>query len=128
MRLLLDTHAMLWFTSDDPRLGSRSRSLIADPTHDLLVGVGTCWELAIKISMGKLTLPIAINRFLEATLSNYAIRILAIEPRHLARITTLAFHHRDPFDRLLVAQALEDELQVVSIDSALDAYGIKRIW
>lgn len=99
-----------------------------EPANELLLSLGTCWEIAIKVRLGKLTLPEPFGNYIESTLASSRVGLLPINTRHLEALTTLPLHHRDPFDRLIVAQALEDELQVVSIDSTLDPYGIKRVW
>lgn len=128
MRLLLDAQALLWFLGDHPRLSPMARTLIGDPGNDLLLSVATCWEIAIKVSLGKLKLSQPYAPFIEAALAAHQIELLPIDLRHVSRLSELPFHHRDPFDRLLAVQALEEKLQVVSIDTALDAYGVQRLW
>ena len=94
----------------------------------MLVEPASCWELAVKCSLGKLRLPGAIDRFIPDQIPANAIRPLAIDFRHVAQVATLPFHHRDPFDRLLAAQALEERCAIVSADPVFRSYGVKRIW
>ncbi len=128
MRLLLDTHAFLWFLLNDPRLSTTARALIADPNNGIEVSPATYWEIAIKISLGKYVLPEPFQEFMEREIAANQFRILPIEPRHVTPLTTLPFHHRDPFDRLLVAQAMVEQIPLVSNDPALDAYPVRRLW
>lgn len=92
------------------------------------LSVASAWEMAIKASLGKLTLTKPLGEFLPALLADAGIALLPIEIADVARVAVLSFHHRDPFDRLLVAQALERDLAIVSADSALDSYGVRRVW
>lgn len=128
MRALLDSHAFLWFLLDDQRLGDGARDCIGDATNAILVSPATLWEIAIKIRLGKYALPEAYEPFIEAQLAANDFSLLPILPRHTALLTTLPFHHRDPFDRLIVAQSLAESLPLISTDATLDAYGIRRIW
>jgi PIN domain nuclease of toxin-antitoxin system len=128
MQLLLDTHALLWWTMDAPELSSKARAAIGKADNECFVSVASCWELAIKASLGKLTLTQPVERFIPEQLSANSFRLLEISFRHVARVETLPFLHRDPFDRLLVAQALSEKMSVVSADKSLTQYGVKRIW
>ncbi len=128
MRLLLDTHAFLWFILDEPQLSPTARSLIGDPDNEINVSPATYWEIAIKIRLDKYKLPAPFQEFMERQIAVNRFNILHIEPRHVAPITTLPFHHKDPFDRLLVAQAMVEQIPLVSNDSDLDAYPIRRLW
>ena len=128
MRLLLDTHAFLWWVADDSRLPKRARAAIADPTNECLVSVASCWEMAIKVSIGKLTLPAPVEQFFPDQLATNGFRLLPIELAHVARVATLPRYHGDPFDRLLVAQSLVENLPVVSAESIFGKYGVKRVW
>jgi len=128
MRLLLDTHAFLWWVANAPELSPKARTAIADPKNECLVSLVSCWEMAIKLSLGKLTLATPIERFIPEQLAANGFRPLEIGFRHVARVASMAFHHRDPFDRLLAAQALEERLTLVSNDTAFRKYGVKRIW
>ncbi len=128
MRLLLDTNAFLGFVLDEPNLGKRAREVIGDAANDVEVSPATLWEIAIKIRLGKYALPEPFEPFVERQLSVNHFALLPIEPKHLAILTTLPFHHRDPFDRLLVAQAMVEDIPLFSNDAALEAYPIERIW
>jgi PIN domain nuclease of toxin-antitoxin system len=128
MRLLLDTHAFLWFVLGDPRLVQTARDRIFDPAKVKLVSPASYWEIAIKISLGKYTLNEPYETFMQRGIFGNSFSILPVEPKHTAALTTLPFHHRDPFDRLLVAQALVEQIPVLSTDAALDPYGITRLW
>jgi PIN domain nuclease of toxin-antitoxin system len=128
MRLLLDTHTFLWWVADDARLSARGRASIADRQNRCLVSVASCWEMAIKVSLGKLGLTVSVDRFIPEQLAANAFELLPLELGHAARVSVLPFHHRDPFDRLLVAQALIEGLAIVSADRIFRRYGVKRLW
>lgn len=128
MRLILDTHAFLWWVADDAALPGAARRAIADPENECLVSAASAWEIAIKVSIGKLALGSDVRRFVPDQLSANAFEPLPISVAHGARVATLPFHHRDPFDRLLAAQALEERAAIVSADAIFRKYGVKRIW
>ena len=128
MNALLDTHAFLWFLSDSPRLSATARTLIENPDTQPFLSVGSLWEMSIKISLGKLSIAQPFDDFISQQLNLNGIALLGITLEHTAVLTALPFHHRDPFDRLLVAQAQTENLPIVSADKAFDAYGIQRIW
>jgi len=128
MRLLLDTHPLLWFALKDPKLSQTAMSLIVDPANEKLVSPASYWEVAIKISTGKYALTQPYEIFMRAAIDLNGFLYLHIEPRHTSALTKLPYHHRDPFDRLLVAQALIESIPILSGDATLDAYGIKRLW
>jgi PIN domain nuclease of toxin-antitoxin system len=128
MKLLLDTHAFLWWVDDAPELSAKARKVIADPANECLLSLASCWEMAIKTSIGKLKLQGTVERFIPEQLAANNFGSLDIAFRHVARVAALPFHHRDPFDRLLAAQSLEDHLPIVSADAIFQAYGARRIW
>lgn len=130
MRLLLDTHALLWYVLDDPKLSGTARALIVDTANEVLTSPASHWEIAIKVSIGKLTLNQPYGDFIDLCLNRYGFRILPIEPAHTGRLVTLPFplNHKDPFDRLLVAQAIVEDVPLVSADAPLDQYPITRLW
>jgi PIN domain nuclease of toxin-antitoxin system len=128
MRLLLDTQALLWFLLDDPQLSATAKTLIADPVNDIEISPASYWEIAIKIALNKYALPESLEVFMEREIAGNQFRILHIEPRHVAPLTRLPFFHRDPFDRLLVAQAMVEQIAIVSGDAALDSYPVTRLW
>ena len=128
MRVLLDTHAFLWFILDDARLSPNAAKAISDPVNVVEISPAVYWELAVKISVGKYKLNEPYQSFVEGEIAANRFHVLPIEPRHTAALIGLPFHHRDPFDRLLVAQAISERIAVVSADSMLDSYGVSRIW
>lgn len=128
MRVLLDTQALLWFLLDDPRLSQKALDTIATPSIEILVSPASHWEVAIKISIGKYKLEEDFEPFFVRHLQINHLTILPIEPRHSALLTGLPFHHRDPFDRLIIAQALAEAIPLVSSDRQFDAYAVTRIW
>jgi PIN domain nuclease of toxin-antitoxin system len=119
---------LLWYTLDDPQLSGTAKALILDPANAMLISPASYWEIAIKVSIGKLTLHQPYQDFIDACLNKYGFMILPIEPKHAARLIGLPFHHKDPFDRLLVAQALVEDISINSNDAVLDGYGITRLW
>ncbi len=128
MNLLLDTHALLWFLADDPLLSGTAKKLIEQPANHKLVSVATCWEIAIKVGLKKLDLGEPATTFLPRELAANHFDLLAIELRHATFVEALPPHHKDPFDRLLIAQAIIEAIPIVSVDAALDAYGVTRLW
>ncbi|BAU12093.1 hypothetical protein LEP3755_26220 [Leptolyngbya sp. NIES-3755] len=128
MRLLLDTQAFLWFVLNDPALSQVARDLMLDPQNDLLISPATHWEIAIKISIGKYQLPGAFEDWMRQQIQTNELEILPIEVSHTAAIVTLPFHHKDPFDRLLIAQALIEQIAMISADRIFDDYGVLRYW
>ena len=128
MNLLLDTHAFLWFMEGSERISRRAREAIEGASGVRVLSVASAWEMAIKASLGKLALAKPLSELLPPLLADAGIELLPIEIADIARVATLPFHHRDPFDRMLAAQALERELTIVSIDEAFDQYGVMRLW
>jgi PIN domain nuclease of toxin-antitoxin system len=126
--LLLDTHTFLWAVLDDPRLSDNARALMLNVDNELLVSPASYWEIAIKISVGKYAIDDDFEAFMERQTIYSEFTQLPISVKHTAVVATLPFHHRDPFDRLLVAQAISEDIPIVSIDRLLDAYSVKRIW
>ncbi len=128
MRILLDTHAFLWFILDDPQLSPHARTLIEDPTTEVEISPASYWEIAIKIGKKKYSLPEPYERFMAGQIAENEFQILPIEIRHTSLLTSMPMHHNDPFDRLLIAQALVEQTPIVSIDAAFDPYGVTRLW
>ena len=128
MKLLLDTHAFLWYALDDPSLSATAETLIEDPANDKFISPATYWELAIKISVGKYTLVGPYEDFLKRGIDGNGFIVLPIEWRHTACLTNMPFHHRDPFDRIMIAQASVEQMPIVSNDAQFDAYGVQRFW
>lgn len=124
MKLLLDTHAALWFLSGDERLGENARRHLTDDTNRVLLSAAVVWEIAIKSALGKLVVP---DDYL-ALLLDAGVQPLAVSVAHAAGVEHLPPHHRDPFDRMLVSQATIEAGALVSRDDALRPYGITLIW
>lgn len=128
MKLLLDTHSFLWFISGHANLPASARTLIEDPTNQSFVSVVSLWEMAIKIGLGRLTLESPFETLIPQQLQQNGFGLLPITIPHLASVISLPFHHRDPFDRLLAAQATVEQMAVVGRDRSFDAYSIQRLW
>ena len=128
MRFLLDTHTFLWFAGGNPRLDDYARQLIENPEIGRLLSIASLWEMAIKVSLGRLYLGLPFEDLIPEQMRLNGIQLLGIELEHVTPVTTLPFHHRDPFDRLLVAQAMVEQMPIVSADPAFDAYPIERLW
>ena len=128
MRLLLDTHAFLWWVFDDARLSPAARDLIADPTAEILFSAVSAWEIAIKARTGRLDLPEDVPGFAQDQVRRNRLRVLPVELPHALRTYALPDHHRDPFDRLLVAQAQVEAVPLLSRDSQLAAYEVDLRW
>jgi PIN domain nuclease of toxin-antitoxin system len=128
MRVLLDTHAFLWFVLGDEQLSHNARLSIEDPGNEKLVSPASYWEIAIKISLNKYTLSQPYEAFMQKGIASNGFIILPLELKHTAVLTTLPFHHRDPFDRLIVAQAMVENIPVISGDAAFAAYPVTCIW
>ena len=126
MKYLLDTHTLLWFLSGDNRLRDRARELVKDSSNERFFSVASLWEIAIKVDKLALTKP--FNQLFPEQLEFNGIKILNITVDSLTKLTVLPFHHRDPFDRLIIAQALVKELTIIGKDTAFDAYGVRREW
>ena len=123
-RLLVDTHALLWWLTDDPALSPAARDAIADPVSEPFVSAASVWEIAIKRSLGKLEAP----EDLAATLLAGGAEPLPIGLEHAAAVETLPWHHRDPFDRLLIAQAMVERAALVSHDAVFSTYDLRVVW
>lgn len=128
MRLLLDTHSFLWFVGGNSRLSSPARTVIEDATNEAFLSIASLWEMGIKISLGKLNIAQPFEEFITRQLAVNHIQLLPITLEHVARIVTLPFHHRDPFDRLLAVQGLAERMPIVSIDEVFTAYGLMQVW
>lgn len=128
MILLLDTHTLLWFLRDDPLLSATAKSHIQDPANEKLVSIATCWEISIKAGLAKLGLTEPVSVLLGRELPRNNFVLLDIKLEHATRVEALPKHHKDPFDRLLIAQALIEAIPIVSADVAFDSYGVTRLW
>ncbi len=128
MNLLLDTHVFLWFLDDNPQLLPNAKALIEDPANRKLVSVATCWEIAIKVGLKKLDLGEPATTFLPREIAANHFDLLEIALAHATLVESLPLHHKDPFDRLLVAQAVIEKLPLVSADAIFGQYGVTRLW
>jgi len=128
MKVLLDTHAFLWLVTDDDRLSENARQAFLDEENSLFFSAASLWEICIKRSLGKISLKRGWLETIRNEMKDNAIQWLSIEIPHCAEVTKLPFHHRDPFDRMLIAQAIVEDMQLLSQDSRLSAYGVGRIW
>jgi PIN domain nuclease of toxin-antitoxin system len=128
VRLLLDTHAFLWWIDDNRKLSKKARAAIASRDSTCYLSLASVWELAVKVGLDRLELPSSVDRFVSEQMAANAIEPLPIDLRHAGEVARLPFHHRDPFDRLLAAQALSEDLSIVSADPVFAKYGVKRVW
>ncbi len=128
MTLLLDTNAFIWFCQNHPMLSFTAKQLIEDPSNRKVVSVATCWEIAIKVGLGKLKLAESSKSYLQNALAKTQFELLPISLVHATAVEFLPQHHRDPFDRLLIAQARIEEIAIVSSDALFDRYEIIRYW
>src|SRR4051812_24949320 len=128
MRLLLDSHALLWFCEGNASLSVPARAAIEDQANEKFVSHATAWEVAIKFSLGKLKLGVAFEELFPGALITNGFQALAPDFRHYRELLNLPFHHRDPFDRLLIAQARAEGLSLVSCDPNFQAYGVPLLW
>jgi PIN domain nuclease of toxin-antitoxin system len=113
---------------NDPQLSGAARNVIGEPDNGVLISPASFWEIAIKVGLGKIDLHGSYDDLVNRGIAGNNFTILPVEPRHTSVLTTLPLHHRDPFDRLLVAQAMIEDISIVSADKALDAYPVRRIW
>lgn len=128
MKLLLDTHALLWWLEDAPSLSAKAKAVISDSAADVLVSTASIWEVAIKARLGRLDLPDDLEAFFTRQLAINGFDILPVHLRHAALVRHLDDHHRDPFDRLLIAQAKSENVPLISRDPKLSAYDVEVIW
>ncbi len=128
MRLLLDTHVLLWWVEDDPQLSVAARTVIGDADNLCYVSLVSAWEMSIKAGLGKLDLAVPVLDYFQQHLPGNDFKPLGISLEQVTRVQHLPFHHRDPFDRLLLAQAQQERLTMVSADAVFSNYGIERIW
>lgn len=128
MTLLLDTHSLLWFVMNQNRLSAPAMQAICDGTNQVYVSTATAWEIAIKVSIGKLRLNTTYDDFITHAIIGSGFRPLPIGYPHLMALIGMPFHHRDPFDRLLIAQSQVESLTIVTNEALFDRYGVTRLW
>ncbi len=124
MQLLLDTHIFLWYVTGDTRLSAATRDAINEPNNDVFLSVGSFWEIVIKYELGKLPLPQAPDRFIPAQRKNHGIQSLPFDENDARFLVGLPFHHRDPFDRMLVSQAMARVLTIATVDPEIKKYSV----
>ncbi|HEY4904568.1 MAG TPA: type II toxin-antitoxin system VapC family toxin [Candidatus Sulfotelmatobacter sp.] len=127
MKALLDTHTFLWAILDDPRLSRRAKQIFTGP-NDLWLSVASVWEILIKVQAGKLPLPKPTGRYVVKKLSENRIELMPIRLDHVLKIESLQTHHRDPFDRVLICQSLEEDLPILTSDPLFNRYPVETIW
>lgn len=128
MKILLDTHAFLWFIAGNEQLHSHARTVIEDETNERYLSIAAVWEITIKSSLGRLTVPLPPSRLVREHAWTNAIDLLSVTPEHLDTLYQLPYHHNDPFDRILIAQAKSEEMTLLTRDRAFDAYGVRTAW
>ena len=128
MRALLDTHALLWWLSDDPALTRAARKIIAETKNTLIVSAASAWEIAIKVRLGKLPTAIDLAADFSGLMEREGFQLLAISGEHGIRAGLLPGPHRDPFDRMLIAQAQAENIPIISNEASFDRYGVRRLW
>jgi PIN domain nuclease of toxin-antitoxin system len=128
MRVLIDSHALIWYVDQYNLLSLASHAAISDPTNDLLLSAGSIWEIGIKVGLGKLVLTQPFKPWMNQAISDLDVTVLPLSVEYVDVQSNLPRHHGDPFDRLIVAQAIIEEVPIISADANLDAYGITRVW
>lgn len=128
MKLLLDTHTFIWWVNEPEKLSPKALSLLSDRGNDLVLSVVSAWEMQIKVQLGRLKLTVPLGELIETQVRANGLRILPVELEHVLALQTLPAHHKDPFDRLLIAQANAEGAALVSRDALLASYPVKSLW
>lgn len=128
MKLLLDTHALLWAAVQPSLLSARASAMIQDETNDILVSAASVWEIATKVRLGKLPAAIPLERDLLTYIDRAGYSLVAITAELALRAGRLPGAHGDPFDRMIVAHGLADDIPIISVDAKLDSFGVRRLW
>ncbi len=128
MKLLFDTHTLLWFLSDDPKLSAVAKTAIVDPANERWLSPISLLEIALKVRIGKLPLQAPFGTLFPNQLTVNRIQLLAIDVPHVAAVAVMPLHHRDPFDHLIIAQAMIEGMTLLSAETTFDAYGVTRLW
>ena len=127
MRLLLDTHVFIWWADQQESLSATVLSVLKDEANELLLSVVSVWEMQIKVQLGKLKLSMPLRELVESQVETNELKVLPVELAHVLVLDTLPFHHKDPFDRLLIAQSLQEDVTLVSADPEFSAYSVKLL-
>ena len=128
MKLLLDTHTFIWFITDSPKLTPMSKQLIEDENNQRLISMASIWEMAIKHSIGKLRFQPSFDEFIEEQIFVNKLTIIHVNLNHIKTVASLPLYHRDPFDRLIIAQSIVEKVPIISADKIFDSYSIIRLW
>ena len=128
MRVLLDTHTFIWWDNDRARLSSKAYEICQDNQNTLYLSLASIWEIQIKIQLGKLSLPLALPAMVANQVQQNDLELLPVSPEHIYALDNLAMHHKDPFDRILIAQAQIESLDFLSADAKIRRYPISVIW
>jgi PIN domain nuclease of toxin-antitoxin system len=128
MRLMMDSHVLIWYVDQDHLLTPDAHAAITDPANDMLVSAATLWELAIKAGQKKLSLSLPYRQWMNQAIADLELTVLPVTVEYADRQSSLPTHHKDPFDRLIIAQALVENVPVICADPVFDAYGVTRVW
>ena len=128
MKALIDAHTLTWAVDAPSRLGPSALIVLQDPANERFLSAGTVWELSIKVGLGKLTISRPYRPWIEQAITDLGVSLLPITVPHVDIQANLPHHHRDPFDRLLIAQALVEGMAIVGVDGQFDSYGVIRVW
>jgi PIN domain nuclease of toxin-antitoxin system len=128
VRVLLDTHTFLWFIQGNHDLSDAARASIEDSANQKLISIASLWEIAIKASIGRLEVKMPMTELVKKQVIGNAFSILGISPEHLDELSKLPFHHKDPFDRLIISQSLAEDIAIISVDKAFRNYSVQLIW
>ncbi len=128
MKILLDTHTFLWWVADDPQISANAKDIISDPNNEIYFSVVSAWEIIIKVGTGKLSLSEPPEIYIPSRVASNQFEILPVQISHILKINSLPNFHKDPFDRLLIAQSLVEDLSLITVDGAIAQYPVKTIW
>jgi PIN domain nuclease of toxin-antitoxin system len=128
MKALLDTHTFLWWVADDPQISLNAKDIISNPDNEIYFSIVSAWEIIIKVGTGKLTLSEPAEIYIPSRVASNQFETIPVQMSHILRINNLPSFHKDPFDRLLIAQSLVEDLALITVDGAITRYPIKTIW
>ncbi len=128
MTYLLDTHTLLWIVADDPKLSEAAKSIYLNRQNDIYLSAASVWEMAIKVSIGKLHLDYTLQEFVKRHVYGNSIKVLDLHLDYFYQVENLPYHHRDPFDRLIIVQGMTENIPILSTDTVFDSYPVHRIW
>lgn len=128
MKYIIDTHALLWIIDNNSQLSQKVKEIYLNESNEILLSIASIWEMAIKISLKKLVIPGVLSDFVKNHIIGNNIRIIDIRLSHIYRLESLQYHHRDPFDRLIISQSIDENISIISSDSRFDQYDVDRIW